>query len=296
MPAPENWLVITARLDPNDPLRDLAVEGLLAVGGLSVSEEGDSLTTYLEAEDDPDAQVRKVEDFLGEWLADEPPEIVWRIQPNEDWEREWRRGLAPRKVSRRIVVKPSWTSWEPTGEEVTLQIDPQMAFGTGEHATTRGCLRLLDDRIRGGERVLDIGSGSAILSIAAARLGAAEVIAVDFDEDANLNARENIAANGVEDRIRLLETLADPEMLRGLGPFDLILANILSGVIIPLLPSLEMALAPGGGLIVSGILRGERDGVVSAAIAAGLVPDEEIAEEEWWSASLRGDTRPRAPQ
>ncbi|MEX2583601.1 MAG: 50S ribosomal protein L11 methyltransferase [Gemmatimonadota bacterium] len=284
--APERWLVLTARVPADDPLRDLLIEGLLAMGGLSVLEEGDALTIYLDPPADPEAFVAESRSFLEEWIASDPPELSWRWQANEDWEREWRRGLQPRKVSHRFVVKPSWTDWSAGPGEVVIEIDPQMAFGTGEHATTRGCLRLLDESLRGGDRVLDIGSGSGILSIAAARAGAAEVIAVEYDPDANLNARENIDRNGAKDVIQLHEVLADPDMLRRLGRFDLILANILSSVICPLLPSLASSLKPDGRLIVSGILEREQDGVVEAAGAAGLVVRREDAEDEWWSAEL----------
>src|SRR5690606_12583275 len=127
-------------------------------------------------------------------------------------------------------------TWKAVPEEVVIEIDPQMAFGTGEHATTRGCLRLMDSFFHPGDRVLDIGSGSAILSIAAARLGASAVIAVEFDADANINARENIERNGVATQVELREELADAERLQALGEFDLVLANILSGVIRPSFP------------------------------------------------------------
>lgn len=284
--APDRWLVLSAHPDPDDPLRDLLIEGLLALGGLSVLEEGDVLTVYLDPPADPEAFVAGAERFLADWIADDPPPLSWRWQANEDWEREWRRGLQPRKVSRRFVVKPSWTEWDAAAEEVVLVIDPQMAFGTGEHATTRGCLRLIDELLRPGDRVLDVGSGSGILSIAAARLGASEVVAIEYDSDANLNARENFDRNGVSDRVSLREGLADPETIRRLGPFDVILANILSSVIRPLLPAMRDALRNEGRIVVSGILVRERDEVVRAASEAGLRVLREDTEEEWWSAAL----------
>jgi ribosomal protein L11 methyltransferase len=286
---PDRWLVLSAHLPAADPLRELLAEGLLALGGLSVLEEGDRLTTYLPPPDDVDALLARAEHFLADWLMDdEPPRLSWRWQDNEDWARAWKRGLQPRKLTDRVVVKPTWTEWTRSGDEVVVDVDPQMAFGTGEHATTRGCLRLLDRALRPGDRMLDVGSGSAILAIAAALLGAGEVVAVEFDPDANINARENLEQNGVADRVRLLERMADPELLAELGRFDLILANILSGVIRPLLPSLRSALggAAGGRLIVSGILQSEADAVARDARAAGLRVAEEDREEEWWSALL----------
>jgi ribosomal protein L11 methyltransferase len=284
---PDRWFVLTARLPGGDPLRELLGDGLLALGGLSVVEEGDALTTYLPPPEDPHALLAHAERFLQEWLLDDqPPELSWRWQDNEDWARTWREGLAPRKLTDRIVVKPTWTEWESSPGELVIDIDPQMAFGTGEHATTRGCLRLIDRHIREGARVLDVGSGSAILSIAAALLGAREVIAVEYDPDANINARENLEQNGATDRVTLLERMADEELLAGLGTFDLILANILSGVIRPLLPALKRALASGGTLIVSGIMLAEHEKVVEDAGVAGLRVADTDPEEEWWSAAL----------
>jgi ribosomal protein L11 methyltransferase len=287
MPMPSRWLVLTARAD--DPARrDLLIDGLLALGGQSILEEGSSLTTYIP---DPGEDLETFLTGAGQQLAEavgvgDPPELAYRWQDNEDWEQTWRRGLQPRKVSRRLVVKPSWTDWSAAPEDLVIEIDPQMAFGTGEHATTRGCLRLLDQHLRPGSRVLDVGSGSGILSIAAARLGAAEVLAVEYDPDANLNARENIDRNGVEDIVRLHEAMADEALLRQLGGFDLVVANILSGVIRPLLPAFATVLKGDRKLIVSGILQAEGSLVLQDAQAAGFVLVEEDREDDWWSAVL----------
>ena len=287
MSRPDRWLVLRARLPADDPLRDLLGEGLLALGGLSVVEEGEEMVTYLPPPPDPEAVVKAAARFLADWLMeDAPPELTWSWQDDEDWSREWKKGLEPRAVTPRIVTKPSWTEYAPAPGQIVIDIDPQMAFGTGEHATTRGCLRLLDRVIRPGDRVLDVGSGSGILSVAAAMLGAGEVVAVEYDPDANLNARENLAHNGVEERVRLVEAMADPALIEAEGNFDLILANILSGVIRPLLPSFRGALRPGGRLIVSGILQSESEAVAASAAAAGLRVEEEDREEEWWSALL----------
>lgn len=285
MTVPERWLVLSARV-PAEELRPLAAEGLLALGGAAVQEDGDTLTTYVLPPDDPEAWVAEARTRLAEWLPGPAPELSWRWQEDEDWARRWKEGLRPRRLTRRLVVKPTWTEWKAGHGEVVIDIDPQMAFGTGEHATTRGCLRLLDGALRPGDRVLDVGSGSAILSIAAARLGAAEALAVEYDPDANLNARENVELNGVEGRVRIVEALADPGLLAGLGSFDLLLANILSSVIRPLLPAFRDALAPGGRLIVSGILREEHAEVVCAAEAAGFRVEEVDEEDDWWSALL----------
>jgi ribosomal protein L11 methyltransferase len=282
----DRWLVLTVRTPSRDHL-DLVAEGLFALGASGVLEEGDARVVYLTTADDPDGFVDRVRARIAAELPEGTPlDLEWRWQADEDWAAAWKRGLQPRKVTRRVVVKPTWTEWAPAPTEVVIDIDPQMAFGTGEHATTRGCIRLLDGAIREGDRVLDVGSGSGILAIAAARLGAAEVVAVEYDPDANLNARENLELNSVSDRVRILERLADAALIRDLAPFDLILANILSGVIRPLLPAFAASLREEGRLIVSGILRSEHAEVVAAAERAGFRISRVDEEEEWWSALL----------
>lgn len=287
--APGRWLVATVRMADQELLA-LAAELLVARGSLAVQEEGGAVVAYLPEPRDPEAAVAELRAALAEELpAGAGPELDWRWQENEDWNARWREGLGPRQVTERLVVKPTWTTWEARAGQVVVDVDPQMAFGTGEHATTRGCLRLLDDALRPGDRVLDVGSGSAILAIAAAKLGAREVIAVEYDPDANLNARENVEGNGVVSRVEIVEAMADRELIAGYGAFDLVLANILSGVIRPLLPAFHEALggAPDGRLIVSGILRSEAPEVAHDAEAAGFRVVEVDEEEEWWSALLR---------
>jgi ribosomal protein L11 methyltransferase len=280
--APDRWLVL--RVAAEDPaVREIAAAQLADFVGGAVEESGAELTAYLA----PPADVAATLAELRGALPREGVTLGWDWLENQDWAAEWKRGLGPREVTPRLVVKPTWTTWDAAPGQIVIDVDPQMAFGTGEHATTRGCLRLLDGVVLPGERVLDVGSGSAILAIAAARLGAREAIAVEYDPDANLNARENLEQNGVEGAVRIIEAMADPALLAELGPFDLILANILSGVIRPLLPAFRTSLAPGGRLIVSGILRTEHPAVVADAIAAGFRVDQVDEEEEWWSALLR---------
>ncbi len=286
---PERWLVLTVRTADAE-LLPLAAEALVGRGSWAVQEADGGVVTYVPEPADPAAYVAELREALVDELPKAAaPEVSWRWQANEDWAAKWREGLAPRQVTERIVVKPTWTEWEARPGQVVVDIDPQMAFGTGEHATTRGCLRLLNDALHRGDRVLDVGSGSAILAITAAMLGAAEAIAVEYDPDANLNARENLERNGVEDRVRIIEAMADPALLKGLGRFDLLLANILSGVIRPLLPAFRDALgaSPQGRLIVSGILRTEAPGVMHDAEAAGFRIIRIDEEEEWWSALLQ---------
>ena len=285
---PARWLVLTVEA-PSPVSAELVAEGLLALGGAAVEERGGALVTYILPPDDPEAFAADARERLVEWADGAQLRVSWAWQADEDWAADWKRGLAPRKLTGRLVVKPTWTEWDATPGEVVIDVDPQMAFGTGEHATTRGCLRLLDSVIRDGDRVLDVGSGSAILAIAAVRLGARGAVAVEYDPDANLNARENLERNGVDGRVEIVEAMADGALLAGLGRFDVVLANILSGIIRPLLPAFRDALggAPDGRLIVSGILQAESPDVVRDAEAAGFRVERVDEEEEWWSALLR---------
>jgi ribosomal protein L11 methyltransferase len=287
-PSPERWLVLSVR-PASAESAPLVAEELIELGGTALYEQDGALVTWLAPPEDEDDLLDELRLRLAEVLPPgEAPEIEAHWQEDEDWAASWRRGLGPRKVSKRIVVKPTWTEWSAAPGEIVVDIDPQMAFGTGEHATTRGSLRLLDQVIREGDRVLDVGSGSGILAIAAARLGAQRVIAIEYDPDANLNARENLEQNGVADKVQILEEMADSELLATLGRFDVVVANILSGVIRPLLPAFRRALAPGGRLIVSGIMGDESADVVRDAEAAGfhVAAVDEEPEEEWWSALL----------
>jgi len=290
MSAPDRWLVVDTWV-PDPEARPLAAAELAEFSGGAVEERGEygeRLRIYLTPPQYVEALVESLEEQLRAVMGEQAEFLVsWDWLDNQDWSAEWKRGLGPRVVTPRLVVKPTWTDWTAEPGQIVIDVDPQMAFGTGEHATTRGCLRLLDPVIQEGDRVLDVGSGSAILAIAAVKLGAREAIAVEYDPDANLNARENLEQNGVDGRVRIVEAMADAELLREIGEVDVILANILSGVIRPLLPAFRASLGSGGRLIVSGILRTEHENVVADAVAAGFRVEQVDEEEEWWSALLR---------
>jgi ribosomal protein L11 methyltransferase len=164
-----------------------------------------------------------------------------------------------------------------------------MAFGTGEHATTRGALRFIESCVQPGDRVLDVGTGSAILAIGAAMCGAADVLAVEYDADAIVNAHDNIDRNGVADVVKLDTAMVDDAYLqrRGAGAFDVIAANVLSSVLLPLLPSFHRALRPSGHLILGGILEADADEMIDAAERADFTLRSEDLEEEWWGGLLQ---------
>jgi ribosomal protein L11 methyltransferase len=285
---PANWVRVSAR-SPSDERAVLLAEGLLACGGSAIEERGDRLITYLAAEDDTESQLERIRGVLAGVLGGEPPELDAEQVPEQDWLAVWRAGLGPRRLGERLVVAPTWSDVELQPDELLLRIDPQMAFGTGEHASTRGVLRLMQAAVQPGTRLLDVGSGSGILAIAAVLLGAGAVIAAEADPEAMPNAAENVERNGAAARVTLLCELVDDRFLDryGAGGFDGVLANVLSGVLRPLLPGFHRALRPAGWAILSGILAEEADGMRQAATAAGFDVEAEDTEEQWWSALLR---------
>jgi ribosomal protein L11 methyltransferase len=285
---PERWLVLTVRVPSVEFLDDLT-EGLIALGGSAVQEEDDLLTTYLHPPDDADAFVRRAADRLDALVPGGGLDILWRWEANEDWSRKWREGLQARRVGERVIVTPPWDDPGRRRGDVVVVIEPSMAFGTGEHETTRGVLRLLQRALHHGDRVLDVGAGSGILSIAAVLLGAARAWGVEADEAAAGSGRENLERNGVADRVTLDCARVDAEFLNTHveRPFDLILANVLSSVLCPLMPAFAGALGPGGTLILGGIMQTEAEEVIAAAGAADLALADDDREGEWWAGSFR---------
>lgn len=286
----KNWLVLTVRASSPD-LEGAVADGLIELGGTSVSQEGDTLTTWIEVPDDPEPFAAAAAERLRQLVPGAELEIEWSVQGDEDWSESWRRGLRPRRMGERLIVAPSWTEPERRPGDLVIVVDPEMAFGTGEHATTRGALRALEAAVRPGDRVLDVGTGSAVLAIAAAMLGAGEVMAVESDPDAIENAQDNIRRNGVADRVEFVHGLVDDDFLERLGPgrFDVIVANVLSGVLVPLLPAFHGSLTPprqdregNCELILGGILEDEADQVIEEAAGAGFRLLAEDLEEEWW--------------
>jgi ribosomal protein L11 methyltransferase len=280
--AEAQWLVVTIEV-PSDELHEALAEGLLALGGSAVVENGDELTTYVPAPDDIEAWLEHARSMLHDAGGNDVA-IAWRWQENEDWSETWKRGLKPRRVGKSFIVTPSWAAPELRDGDKVIVIDPEMAFGTGEHGTTRGALRFIEQIVKPGMRVLDVGTGSAILAIGAAMLGASEVIGVDNDPDAILNARDNVVRNGVADGVALEEGFVDEAYLRAAGnsAFDVIVANVLSGVLKPLLASSFGCVVPGGFVILGGILEEEADEMLEALRAAGFVVLGEDLENEWW--------------
>ncbi|WP_305045238.1 50S ribosomal protein L11 methyltransferase [Geoalkalibacter sp.] len=213
------------------------------------------------------------EAFAGEWSEAQIREVS-----GDDWAEDWKQHFPVFRVGR-LVVRPSWEDVRPRPGEVLLTLDPGMAFGTGTHGTTRLCLEVLEEAMRvvPAPRVLDVGTGSGILAIAAAALGAPRVLACDIDPEACRVAESNALANGLADRV---EVTAKPlEALR--GSFDIVLANILAEENVRLAAELTARLAPGGVLILSGILQ-EKEDLVRAGFAAFALDGPEVRTQDEW--------------
>lgn len=212
----------------------------------------------------------EAQEAMGELAASYSVQLV-HVE-GDAWRDAWKAHFKPTRIGKRLVVRPSWEEFAAAPGDVVLTLDPGRAFGTGTHETTRLVLQALEARIRGGERVLDVGSGSGILAIAALLLGAAEAVCIDDDADTLHVAEENAAANGVR-------LSASTELAAVTQTFPLVLANIEARVLIPLAPALVERLEKGGQLVLSGVLREQADEVSAAYPRLSVV--ETLSDGEW---------------
>lgn len=269
------WHAVRVRAEGE--ARELALAALFAAGSQGVLEEADALLTHFP----PEADVEQVRAAV--LRAVPGADVELGKTDGTDWAEAWKSRVRAHDLGA-LVVTPPWLA-EGRDPATTIVIEPGMAFGTGEHATTRGVVRLMQDVIRPGDAVADLGSGSAVLSIAAAKLGAGKVYAIELDPEAIPDAEANVRHNGVADRIAVLE--GDASLLLPLvAPVRVVLANIISSVLVDLLHDIEKALAPGGAAILSGILQEERAHMRSVLDARGWRVVAEDAEDIWWSARV----------
>ena len=216
------------------------------------------------------------------------PEPQIRVVREEDWAHAWKQFYKPMRIGRRVVLKPSWEQFVADPHDLVVELDPGMAFGTGLHPSTRLCVTALEDYVRPGDRVLDLGTGSGVLAIVAAKLGAAQVVATDIDPIAVAVAAENVAINGLA-----LAPVGPIDVRQGsvpaamAGQFQVIVANILAEVLVGLFEGrydnvpLAEPLAPGGYLILAGIIEEKEDMVAVAAVQQGLKLVNRRHETDW---------------
>ena len=242
-----------------------------------VVQEADRVLVYVPASAWTNDRQRSLEKWLER--SGYEPAIDLRIVPPQNWNEVWEAAIKPVSVGP-FFIRPSWSDAPPGRENtVVLEIDPKMSFGTGHHATTRLALQHVADAVEPGDRVLDVGAGTGILSIAACRLGAASALAVEIDERAVENARENVARNEVDDCVEVRHgVLAEVDA----SEFDVVAANITIDVLLDLLPDLPPRLCPGARFIVSGLFSHDRSRLVDAAAEHGFSLQTGHTEDGWW--------------
>ena len=211
-------------------------------------------------------------------------ELTIRFVAEEDWANAWKQHFKPQRIGKHIIIKPSWEAFVPEPGDLVVEMDPGMAFGTGLHATTRLCLRALEQFVSPGVRVADVGTGSGILAIAAVLLGAASASATDIDPLAVRISQENIERNQLTERVH-----AGVSDLPPTGSFDIVVANILPDVILAMADALVAATKPGGLLITSGIIERRAEDVRAGLVARGLRILTTQTEGEWVAVLARRD-------
>lgn len=270
------WWAVDVRPRAED--RDRLSAWLVSRTGQAVEERPDGTIVSFAADE-------SAAGLLATEAAAQAGDVVTEVRPLDDvdWTTRWRDGLGPRRFGR-LTVAPTWAASTSGGLVVTL--DPESAFGSGEHGSTRAALSLLERHIRPRDSVLDFGSGSGILAIAAVVLGARSAAGIEIDADANEVAERNAARNGVASRTAFFA--GDAAVLGPLlGPADLILSNILRSVNLVLLPTIRASLAPGGLVIFAGMELPEAELFRPPLAAAGFAAVDEVTDAGWWGVAAR---------
>lgn len=198
----------------------------------------------------------------------------------EDWANEWKKYYKPIRVGKNIVIVPAWEKYDAEKDDIVVSMDPGMAFGTGTHETTRLCMALLEKHIEKGMNVLDVGTGSGILSICASKLGANKVFAYDIDPVAVRVAKENIKDNGISNvTCGVSDLLKSVEKLN--EGYDLVLANIVADIILRMAPNVSSYIKTGGKLITSGIIESQAENVKNTLLSYGFALNDTLTENDW---------------
>jgi ribosomal protein L11 methyltransferase len=292
------WLELAVEVDHEavEPVTELFAhcgfnEGVVIEEPFTQDPDGDNLAvdlsrpvtvrTFVAAADAPESILDEVRRALWHLGRMRPVgELTATVRHEEDWANAWKEHYRPVRAGRRVVVRPPWHEYGPGDNDVVVVLDPGMAFGTGTHPSTRLCLTALEDELKPGDCVFDVGTGSGILAIAAALLGASRVDGVDLEPVSVRQASENVERNEVGDRVRIVAGSADAASSLD-GPYDLVLANIISRILIEIAPDLAAAVKPGGMLILSGIIEPKERDVVTTFRVLGLAMRRREQMEDW---------------
>ena len=240
-----------------------------------------SVRTYIPKDDSTDERRANIE--IGVKLINHlhPIEPLKETEiKDEDWETNWKQYFHPIRVGRKLVICPTWQEHASLRDDVIIFLDPGMAFGTGHHPTTRMCMELLEDTIVGGEKIIDLGCGSGILSVTAVKLGALSSIGFEIESNASKVAKENCVLNGVDESVEVFNSTLPDYRYSG-GDFDLALANISAKVIIELADHLTKGLRSGGKLILSGVLENALEDVRDVFEPLGVVFEKVMTDSDW---------------
>ena len=249
------------------------------------------ITVYLPSNSQGADMLSSIRSMLSEIKSSDTDGIYGRLEAElssireEDWANNWKQYFKPLKIGEKLVIKPSWESFEDEGERIILEIDPASSFGTGQHHTTRLCLELLEKNLNKGDELLDMGCGSGILSIGAMLLGAESAVAVDIEENAAATAMENALKNNISPesyRTYYGNILTDDKLADEIDKkYDIITANIVADVLIAMKDYFVRYIKDGGVLIVSGIIEERMDEVITALESVGFMNPELDLREGW---------------
>lgn len=274
----QQWWRISVDCRPEDT--DAVAAALVAATGQGVEEPAEGRLLTVETSEENAKRV------VGALVASFPAleGIVTPLDP-VDWSVKWRDGIITRRFGR-LVVTPSWLPVVPADNEVVVSLDPESAFGSGEHGSTRAAMTLLERHLTPGDRVLDFGSGSGILAIAAAKLGAVTAIGIEVDDESHPIAEANAEKNDVSDRVTFL--VGDAAELGVLaGPAEVLCSNILRTVNTLLLPAIQKALVPGGVAIFAGMEDMEEELFRPVLERAGFTVIDDVHDAGWWGVAAR---------
>lgn len=277
---------VALTLPVDEDLHEYLIAELVDLDFEGFEQEERSLKAFIPASRWNDVAREHVEQWLAAHGVTAP--LHEEVIEPRNWNRQWEETIQPIAVGR-FLVKPTWADAPPGRDDlILLEIDPKMSFGTGYHESTRLVLRLLPEVVAPGDRVLDAGTGTGILAIAALKLGAASAVAFDIDEWAQQNAVENFFLNGVAARVAFRE--GSMEVVPETG-FDLVVANIHLSVLLEMMPAFAEKVRPGGRLVLAGLLRQDRDAIVDAAAHADFTLTHEDVENAWWACAMRNSER-----
>jgi ribosomal protein L11 methyltransferase len=293
-----SWLELAVEVDHEavEPVTELFArygfnEGVVIEEPFTQDPDGDNVAvdlsrpvtvrTFVAAADAPETILDEIKEALWHLGRMRPiGELATSIRREEDWANAWKEHYRPVRAGRRVVVTPPWQEYDAKESDVVVVLDPGMAFGTGTHPTTRLCLTALEDELKPGDAVFDVGTGSGILAIAAVLLGASRVDAVDIEPVSVRQAKENFERNNVADRVRIAEGSADKAGSFG-GTYDLVLANIIARILVEISSDLVAAVRPGGTLVLSGIIEPKEEDVLQAFRRLGFELRRRDQIEDW---------------